>query len=123
MPTAPARPCARHGCPAMAVPGSSRCAAHTVAQRQSVDDRRGSSSQRGYGVRWQRIRNAFIRAHPVCADPYQLHAQWPCVATDVDHIIPRRRGGTDDEGNLQALCHACHSRKTATDDERWGRGD
>jgi 5-methylcytosine-specific restriction protein A len=37
------------------------------------------------------------------------------AATDVDHVIPHR--GNErlfwDEGNWQALCHECHSAKTA----------
>lgn len=36
-------------------------------------------------------------------------------ATDVDHIIPRSQGGSDDLSNLQALCHECHKKKTATE--------
>ncbi len=35
-------------------------------------------------------------------------------------MIPRRRGGTDAESNLQGMCHDCHSRKTALEDGRWG---
>lgn len=37
------------------------------------------------------------------------------VATEVDHVLPRHRGGTDDLENLQALCSECHARKTAQD--------
>lgn len=33
-------------------------------------------------------------------------------ATHVDHIKPKAKGGTDDEGNLQALCRPCHDAKT-----------
>lgn len=33
-------------------------------------------------------------------------------ATDVDHVLARARGGTNDWVNLEALCHGCHSRKT-----------
>ena len=31
---------------------------------------------------------------------------------DVDHVIPLFLGGDDDEWNMQALCPACHRRKT-----------
>lgn len=43
-------------------------------------------------------------------------------ATDVDHIVPREQGGSDQWSNLQALCHSCHSKKTATEDGGFGRG-
>jgi 5-methylcytosine-specific restriction protein A len=31
---------------------------------------------------------------------------------DIDHIIPRWLGGSDDDDNVQALCPLCHRRKT-----------
>ena len=34
-------------------------------------------------------------------------------ATEVDHIIPKARGGTDNPDNLQAICAECHKTKTA----------
>jgi diadenosine tetraphosphate (Ap4A) HIT family hydrolase len=37
-------------------------------------------------------------------------------ALDVDHILPRRHGGTDDPENLQALCWKCNGDKGAGDD-------
>jgi 5-methylcytosine-specific restriction protein A len=36
-------------------------------------------------------------------------------ATEIDHITPLFKGGTDDDDNKQSLCHACHSDKTARD--------
>ena len=36
-------------------------------------------------------------------------------AGDVDHIIPRAAGGTDDPANLQALCRRHHRIKTGRD--------
>jgi 5-methylcytosine-specific restriction protein A len=41
-------------------------------------------------------------------------------ATDVDHIVPRRQGGTDDQSNLMPLCHSHHSQKTAMNDGGFG---
>ena len=32
-------------------------------------------------------------------------------ALEVDHIVPRNRGGTDDPDNLQALCYRCNAMK------------
>lgn len=62
----------------------------------------------------------FLQANPVCADPYQDHAGEVVTATEVDHIIPKRKGGKDRWENLQSLCKACHSKKTAIEDGRWG---
>jgi len=37
-------------------------------------------------------------------------------ALEVDHILPRNYGGTDDPSNLQALCYSCNSMKQDKDD-------
>lgn len=34
---------------------------------------------------------------------------------EVDHIIPRNKGGTDEKPNLQALCYSCNSTKRDRD--------
>ena len=85
-------------CPAFAVKGS-RCAAHQPAYR-------GSSTRQGYGASWRRLRARFLMANPLCR-------KCRAAATEVDHIKPRSRGGTDALENLQALCKPHHSRKTA----------
>jgi ATP adenylyltransferase len=36
-------------------------------------------------------------------------------ALEVDHIVPRVRGGKDDPDNLQALCYSCNSMKRDRD--------
>lgn len=37
-------------------------------------------------------------------------------ALEVNHILPRSRGGSDDPTNLQALCHSCNAMKRDRDD-------
>ena len=34
---------------------------------------------------------------------------------EIDHILPKCKGGTNDENNLQALCPNCHRHKTRKD--------
>lgn len=111
MPRRAARACTRSGCPGLVRDGV--CAGCGPTRRQTdaiVDQRRGTSAQRGYGGRWQRLRLMFLRSSPLCV---ACEAEGRVTAaTDVHHLIARRDGGGDDWDNLQALCHSCHSRVT-----------
>lgn len=93
-------------------PGHRRDTAHT-------DQQRGSAAARGYDRKWRFIRFAYLKQHPLCVDCLAKGRTEP--ATDVDHIIAKAKGGGDEWANLRALCHACHSRKTATVDRRRGQ--
>lgn len=107
MPAKIPTPCTYPGCPRLSV-SRGRCNDHKAERRKDYDRRRGSASSRGYGRRWKRLRDSVLAEHPVCqADGCDE------LATDVDHITPKRKGGTDSLDNLQALCHSCHSAKTA----------
>ncbi len=37
-------------------------------------------------------------------------------ALEVDHILPKNKGGSDDPSNLQALCYSCNAMKRDRDD-------
>src|SRR5262245_39236077 len=64
---------------------------------------------------WQVIRRRQLVRQPLCAGCPGL-----VEATEVDHIIPIKRGGAKrDPNNLQSLCASCHREKTAA--ERYGR--
>lgn len=69
--------------------------------------KRLSSHARGYGHRWQRLRKIILTEEPLCR---MCKAQGRTrEATVVDHITPKRDGGTDERENLQALCFTCHN--------------
>lgn len=87
--------------------------AQRIARKKARERSRPSTTARGYGRAWQKLRLEVLKAMPVC----------PCgvPATEVDHVVPRRQGGTDHPSNLGARCRSCHSRKTALTDGRWGR--
>lgn len=67
-------------------------------------DKRESSAKRGYGHKWRLIRGAFLKAYPYCSCGAE--------ATEVDHVISLRKGGTNQWSNLRAMCKPCHTRKT-----------
>lgn len=113
MPWLSPHPCRSPGCGILIRGHVPYCSQHRTAARQREDERRPSASARGYDVDWRRRRAAFLEEHPdcrVCAEP----------ATEVDHIVPLRQGGADDESNWQPLCKTHHSIKTGRHDR--GRG-
>jgi len=72
--------------------------------------------QRIYDLkRWKILRINYLASNPICE---------MCgvgFASEVDHIKPIKLGGDPwDIHNLQALCHRCHSSKTAAQDHGFG---
>jgi 5-methylcytosine-specific restriction protein A len=111
MPMRPPVPCGYPGCQTLTHGG--RCELHRAAGRRESDSRRGSSTDRGYGSRWQRARAAHLAAHPLCVECQKEGRVEP--ATEVDHVIPHRGDAVKfwDEGNWQGLCKSHHAAKTA----------
>ena len=99
MPTAPASPCRQAGCWRLRP-----CPEHPIKPWQRAPM---SSTQRGYGWAWQQLRVRVLQEEPACR---------LCGArsTEVDHIIPKARGGTDARSNLRGLCGRCHPRVTGS---------
>jgi len=114
MPYSAPRPCRFVGCAAL-VRNGTLCDAHRRTA-DTYDNRRPSSHGRGYTRQWGRLRNWYLARHPIC--------QWPgCEqpASQVDHVVPLARGGSNDTTNLQGLCAHHHSIKTNSFDGGFGR--
>ena len=72
---------------------------------------------------WRKLRAMYRRAHPLCEQCLREGRTTP--ANVVDHIVEIEDGGALlDPENLQALCYACHNRKTAREraGRAWGGG-
>jgi ATP adenylyltransferase len=75
---------------------------------KAYDHRRTALGELSGTVRYQVLSRAAFRCE-LCGVPADEQA------LEVDHIIPRRHGGEDDETNLQALCWRCNANKGARD--------
>ena len=73
-----------------------------------------SRHARGYGSEWTKRRERILaRDRGICQ---------PCLklgnlhrGSEVDHIVPKSKGGTDDDSNLQTICREAHKAKTVTE--------
>lgn len=78
-----------------------------------------SRHERGYGSDWVKRRERIILRDKglcqACLRKGVLTAYRKGQGFAVDHITPKAKGGTDDDGNLELLCRACHADKTAAE--------
>lgn len=98
-------PCTVQGCPTLT--RTNRCPEH----EREADLKRGTAAERGYDGRWRKIRADYLKRHPFCQDPEG------CIekATDVHHIDGAGPFGDNSDTNLEGLCHAHHSKRTAVE--------
>lgn len=77
-----------------------------------VRDDRPSACKRGYGRRWQRFREWYLAAHPLCVDCGERVQV--VEATQVHHIVKVavRPDLQYVEENCMGLCESCHSVRT-----------
>ena len=116
MPKRPRSPCRFAGCPELTE--GLYCDKHRKLKNRYYNKyKRDPNTYKRYGTRWRRIRQLYIKEHPVCEVCEKQGKITP--VQEVHHIIPLSRGGTHHEDNLMSLCKSCHSRITATKEERW----
>lgn len=93
--------------------------AKPLEPQKFADAHRGSRHERGYGSEWEKTRARILKRDGyVCQCEECKRAGRQLPAGDVDHIVPKAHGGTDDDDNLRAMNARCHKQKTA----REGRG-
>src|SRR5262245_39488172 len=101
MPWATPRPCVDQPCAGFRV-RAGRCLPHAQLYEAT---RRPSVTER-YGGDWSMKRRRTLARDPVC----------PCglePSIEVDHVIARADGGSNDESNLRGIGARCHAEKSA----------
>ena len=115
MPRKPKRPCSYPGCPNLC--DGMYCTAHAAyAEQQKCDaQRRYNRTERDpavvkqYNGRYRRLRELYIKAHPLCEECLRNGRTVP--AEEVHHILPVKWGGKHSFENFMALCQSCHTKK------------
>lgn len=70
-----------------------------------------TTTQRGYGYHWRKLREAVLQRDSHLCKPCAKRGIYS-PATEVDHIINKKAGGSDEMSNLQSICPTCHAEKT-----------
>ncbi|WP_212747652.1 HIT domain-containing protein [Fodinibius saliphilus] len=87
-----------------------KLSAFLEARGDSIYDHRKKSSGDISGtIKYKVLKRASFRCE-LCGAPADEKA------LEVDHILPRNHGGSDDITNLQALCYSCNAMKRDRDD-------
>lgn len=107
MPRKPKHPCAWPGCPNLC--DGRYCEEHSGKAREQYDRyERSPDVHKKYGRAWKRIRDRYVRSHPLCE--MCLKEGRYIAVEEVHHIVPVSKGGTHEERNLMALCRSCHTK-------------
>lgn len=71
-----------------------------------------TTTERGYGHAWRKVREIRLKMDKYLCVPCKQQGRYT-KATEVDHIIEKANGGTDEYDNLQSICATCHKAKTS----------
>lgn len=83
----------------------------------SLEPKASTYGQGRGGRPWRRLRERILQRDSyvcqACAREGRVQ-----IAHEVDHIVNIAAGGTDDPGNLEAICRDCHQKKTQQEARR-----
>lgn len=117
------RPCREWGCANLVKSRSQKGYCDEHASKRSGwtrrVDRSGSTTERGYGHAWRKLRERILKRDQYLCVACKAKGRI-AEATDVDHIKAKAHGGTDEPDNLQSLCTPCHREKTANEGKQNG---
>jgi 5-methylcytosine-specific restriction endonuclease McrA len=68
-----------------------------------------SNRSAGMPAGWDKVRRRVLRGSSVC---YLCNKPG---ADEVDHLIPRHKGGSDEESNLRPVHRFCHAKKSSAE--------
>jgi 5-methylcytosine-specific restriction protein A len=111
MPSKPASGCHISNCPDLSVEQSGFCEEHLKERNRQQDKNRGTSTERGYGYGWRKLREWYLTEHPLCVECER--AGVVSAATLIHHID--RDTSNNQESNLKALCADCHQQQHQND--------
>lgn len=97
------KPCSVCGTPS----DGPRCPTHAEKSKMAWTRPPGNSAIGRSGSRWQKIREAYFReVYSLCeiCCPRDKDTDVVVQAEELDHRIPRDKGGNDDFSNLRPLC-------------------
>lgn len=115
MPARAPTPCRKPGCGALCRDGKGYCEEHRN-EGWRRHQRGRTPHEQGYGAAWVKLRAVVVRRDKgLCQQCMSDGRITP--GADVDHIIPKSQGGTDDLDNLQLLCRKHHRTKTAAESQ------
>ena len=112
-------PCRVFGCPNHVTRSQNGyCDVHADKRTgwAKTQERKGNTTERGYGHAWRKLRTQVLERDGYLCQACKAKGRIT-PATDVDHIVNKASGGTDDIDNLQALCRACHKAKTQAESQ------
>lgn len=99
--------CSTRGCPHLVKMGTRFCAScEKFGAKWNQGRKRKSSAKRGYNRSWRAVREAYVRAHPLCEDcKMEGRVQ---AAEEVHHVRAIVSGGKNIKSNLLSLCRFHH---------------
>ena len=112
MPGKPPRPCRASMCGGKTTERHGYCQDHVhLATGWQRTQQGKSSSARGYGSHWKKLRRVVIQRDGGLCQPCRQAGRITSF-DEVDHIVPKAEGGTNSHDNLQCICDHCHKTKT-----------